>query len=87
MAGRPEEELALMAYDFSDAEKAEIRANYAELCKAIALGVTVFQIDGKRQEYDSVADMLKAKAAAEEMLGIVPASQAAPRYSTAAFHR
>jgi hypothetical protein len=32
-----------MAYDFTDAELAAIRANYVALCKAIAMGVTVFQ--------------------------------------------
>ena len=76
-----------MAYDFTDAETAVIRANYVALCKAIALGVTVFHQDGKRVEYDSIADMLKAKAATEEILGITTNADTAPRYSTAAFFR
>lgn len=76
-----------MAYDFTDAERAVIRANYVALCQAIAMGVTVYHHEGKRVEYDSVADMLKAKAAAEEMLGIATAATAEPRYSTAAFYR
>lgn len=76
-----------MAYDFTDAEMAAIRANYVELCKAIAMGVMVYHHEGKRVEYDSVADMLKAKAAAEEMLGITTTAMTEPRYSTAAFYR
>jgi hypothetical protein len=76
-----------MAYDFTDAELAAIRANYVALCKAIAMGVTVFQHEGKKVEYDSVADMLKAKVASEDMLGITPTSAAVPRTSTASFYR
>lgn len=76
-----------MAYDFTDAETAAIRANYVELVKAIAMGVTVYHHEGKRVEYDSVADMLKAKAATEEILGITTTAMTEPRYSTAAFYR